>query len=162
METPPLTSPSTSAELADLRAEIDRLGLNIPLTDDLSILGTAPDAPAPPIPNRFCAQPISGLDAQADGSPGPAHLAPLPPLRRGRLRADLGRIDGSRAPTAPPGKLRLADDTVEAFAEFVAGIRDAARRRWGHEITLILQLAKPVPTAADGGIDAMDDAADRR
>ncbi len=55
--------------LDELRSEIDRLGVDIPLSDEISCLAEA--VPEMPIANRFCAQPITGLDALADGSPGP-------------------------------------------------------------------------------------------
>lgn len=141
-------------ELPELEAEIARLGLNIPLSQDLSILGT-PGLPS--APNRFCAQPISGLDARPDGSPGPLTWHRYRRYAEGRfgmiwVEATVPGAD------APPGRLRLAEDTVEAFAGFVNGIRDAARQRWGHQITLMLQLAKPLPSTGDGGLDAIDDA----
>lgn len=143
------------ASTDELTAEIGRLGVDIQPGNDLSILGTPPEN-FTRIPNRFCAQPIAGLDAQADGSPGRLTWHRYRRYAEGRfgliwIEATVPGAD------APPGSLRLAEDTVDAFAGFVSGIRDAARQRWDHEITLVLQLAKPTPGTEDGGIEAMED-----
>ena len=46
--------------LADLRAEVARLGLGIPLDDDLTRLVQPLAIGRRKISNRFCAQPIAG------------------------------------------------------------------------------------------------------
>ena len=56
--------------LADLRSEIARLGVGIPLDENLARLAQPLNIGRRKIPNRFCAQPIAGGDAQRDGAPG--------------------------------------------------------------------------------------------
>ena len=109
----------------DLYAEIGRLGLGIPLSDDMSVLEGPVSGTL--IANRFCAQPVTGLDALPDGSPGP--------LTRHRYRRlveggfGLVWIESTVAgDCAPRGRMRIADDTVEAFREFCGGASGSCRR----------------------------------
>ncbi len=127
-----------------LRTEIARLGLDLPLDEDLSLLG----APLPglplAIPNRFCAQPVTGLDAAPDGSPGP--LTRRRYLRTARGGFGLVWVESTAAgPSAPPGVLRLDKETRPAFADLVTRMREAARTEWGRHVTIILQLAPSLP-----------------
>lgn len=126
--------------LDELRTEIGRLSVDIPLSTDSSALGEL--LPGTAITNRFCAQPITGLDALADGSPGP--------LTRHRYRRLVAGgfgvvwVESTVAGDfAPPGRLRLGDDTMEAFRGLVAELRGVAAQ----PVTLILQLATIVPDA---------------
>ena len=53
-----------------LRAEIARLGLDVPTTDDFGPLAQPIRVGPREMPNRFCAQPIAGGDAPPGGAPG--------------------------------------------------------------------------------------------
>ena len=53
-----------------LRAEIARLGLDIPVEENAALLAQPLAIGRRRIANRFCAQPIAGCDAGADGAPG--------------------------------------------------------------------------------------------
>ena len=55
--------------LAALESEIDRVGVEIPVAKGLDPLFEPLDIHGKRIPNRLCAQPISGCDAHPDGSP---------------------------------------------------------------------------------------------
>ena len=55
--------------LAALESEIDRVGVEIPVATNLDPLFEPLDIHGKRIPNRLCAQPISGCDAHPDGSP---------------------------------------------------------------------------------------------
>lgn len=52
-----------------LSAKIDELGVNIPLTDDLSILKTPLKIGTKVAPNRLAVLPMEGCDSNPDGSP---------------------------------------------------------------------------------------------
>ncbi|MFN2272398.1 MAG: hypothetical protein ACK2US_16270, partial [Anaerolineae bacterium] len=53
-----------------LRAEIERLGLEMPIDEDVSVLGSPLAIAGKQMPNRFSVQPMEGFDAHPDGSPG--------------------------------------------------------------------------------------------
>ena len=55
--------------IAALESEIDRVGVEIPVAKGLASLFEPLDIHGKRIPNRLCAQPISGCDALPDGSP---------------------------------------------------------------------------------------------
>ncbi len=127
----PHYEPFYLASPAALRGEIERLALDIPLSNDLSVLSS----PLAGVANRFCAQPICGLDAMAGGTPGPLTLHRYRRLAAGGF--GLVWIESTASgPAAPPGKLRLHDDTAGAFHEFVEELRRVSPQ----PVTLILQL----------------------
>lgn len=136
-----------------LRAEIERLALDIPLDENPAVLAT----PHAGVSNRFCAQPVSGLDAAPGGRPGP-----LTRHRYRRLAAGgfgLVWIESTAiGPSAPAGKLRLHPDTVAAFRDLIDELRAAAPQA----LTLILQLGihdtDPLPVRAR--LDALVHAAE--
>jgi 2,4-dienoyl-CoA reductase (NADPH2) len=127
----------------DLRAEAGRLGLDIPFSDDISVLlGKAPLA-GREVPNRLAVLPMEGADAQAGGAPSEA-------TRRRYMRYAAGgsgliwceatavRRDGR----SNPGQLLLTERTLGGFSKLVDETRAAAKKEWGagHRPLLVLQL----------------------
>jgi hypothetical protein len=55
--------------LDQLRAEIERLGLSIPIDKDVSVLSSPLTIAGQRMPNRFSVQPMEGFDAHPDGAP---------------------------------------------------------------------------------------------
>lgn len=55
--------------LDELKQDAARLGLNIPIASDVSILGTPVNIGAAVVPNRIGISPMEGCDGELDGSP---------------------------------------------------------------------------------------------
>ena len=125
-----------------LRSEIARLGLEIPLKEDISPLARPLKVGGRVIPNRFCAQPISSGDALEWGAPS------LMTRRRYRAYAKGGfgliwleRTGALEAEKS--GRLCLSALTVPQFASMLEEMRAAAAQ----PTVVVLQLA-PAPLAA--------------
>jgi NADPH-dependent glutamate synthase beta subunit-like oxidoreductase/2,4-dienoyl-CoA reductase-like NADH-dependent reductase (Old Yellow Enzyme family) len=128
-------------DLNALRAEIERLGLAMPIDEDLSVLSAPLTIAGRRMPNRFSVQPMEGFDAHPDGSPGELTF------RRYRRYAGGGFgliwfeatavLEEARS---NPGQLWLHAGNVGAFCELVEATRRAARERFGHDVILIVQL----------------------
>ncbi len=145
--------------LADLRAEIARLGLEIPADDDLTRLAQPCVIGGKKIPNRLCAQPISGGDAGPDSAPGELTR------RRYRRYAEGGFgliwVEITAAGSVEkPGQLCLNETTLAAFRGMVEEMRASA----ADHPTIIIQLASaPLDAlihaarlAAEAGFDGVD------
>ena len=125
---------------AALRAEIARLGLEIPTVDDPTPLEQSLRIGAREIPNRFCAQPIAGNDAEPDGAPG--ELTRRRYRRYAEGRFGLIWIERTAAGSAgKPKQLHLHAGTVAAFRDMVAELRAAAV----DDPTIVIQLASEEP-----------------
>ena len=55
----------------EFKSKINEFEIDIPLTDDISILKSEIKIENTAIPNRLCIQPMEGCDSELDGSPGP-------------------------------------------------------------------------------------------
>jgi len=127
--------------LDELTDDISRRGLDLPASDDVSILAEPVAFGRLTVPNRLAVQPMEGCDASADGAPG--ELA----VRRYKRFAGGGAgliwfeacavVGEGRA---NPRQLWLHEGTVEAFAAMVAQARQAAADAVGHRPVLVLQL----------------------
>ncbi len=127
--------------LDDLRAEIERLGLRLPIDEDVSVLSTPLTIAGRRMPNRFSVQPMEGFDAHPDGSPGELTF------RRYRRYAAGGFgliwfeatavLEEARS---NPGQLWLHAGSVGAFRELVEVTRQTARERFGWDVILVVQL----------------------
>ncbi len=125
-----------------LRAEIDRLAVDIPVSPEHAVLGEPLPDFRIPLPNRFCSLPVAGLDAEADGSPGPLTFHRYQRLAEGGF-AIIWIEAATSGPAAPPNRLRLAEDTLDAFTEFTETLRSATLSRGARHPALILQLITP-------------------
>jgi len=127
--------------LEQLRADLQRLGLDLPLDEDVKILGEPVALGDLTVPNRFVVQPMEGFDAGPDGSPGELSL------RRYRRYAEGGSgliwfeatavLHEARS---NPGQFFIHKDNVENYRRLVAETRRAARKAFGREPVLVLQL----------------------
>jgi NADPH-dependent glutamate synthase beta subunit-like oxidoreductase/2,4-dienoyl-CoA reductase-like NADH-dependent reductase (Old Yellow Enzyme family) len=155
----PAYQPFYLRTLADLRAEIARLGLGIPVDDDLARLARTLRIGPRRVPNRLCAQPIVGGDAEHDGAPSELTR------RRYRRYAQGGFgliwLEQTAALSAEkPGQLCLNEGTLAAFGTMVREMRAAA----AESPMIVIQLASGHPDAlvhaarlaADAGFDGVD------
>lgn len=128
--------------LADLRAEVCRLGLDVPAEENLAPLNCSLELEGRTISNRFCAQPISGADALEDGSPGPLTIRRYSRYAKGAFGLiwieRTAAIDQEAA-----GGLCLSQSTMIPFASLLEQMhRDALTPP-----TVILQLKSKIPSA---------------
>ena len=144
---------------AELRAEIARLGLEIPADDDLARLAQPLVIGRKTIPNRLCAQPLSGGDAEPDGAPGELTR------RRYRRYAEGGfgliwvEITAADS-TAEKRRLCLNENTLAAFRDMVKEMRASAESHPAIVIQLKsgqpLALIHAAALAAEAGFDGVD------
>jgi 2,4-dienoyl-CoA reductase (NADPH2) len=128
-------------DLDQLRAEIERLGLEMPIDEDVSVLATPLTIAGKRMPNRFSVQPMEGFDAHPDGAPGELSF------RRYRRYASGGfgliwfeATAVMEEARSNPGQLWLHAENVGAFRELVESTRQAAQERFGRDVILIVQL----------------------
>ncbi len=131
----------SSRNLDELKGEISSAGLDLPTSEDLSILAAEVRFGRLTVPNRLAIQPMEGCDGTDQG--GPTELT----VRRYRRFAAGGAgmiwweacavVGEGRA---NPHQLWLHEGTVEAFAGMLAAARQAAADSMGHNPVCVLQL----------------------
>ena len=162
--------------LAELRAEIARLGLAIPVEENVEALARPLTIGGRRIANRFCAQPITGCDGTPDGAPGRLTRRRYERYASGGF--GLIWVESTTAGTGGDAKrLRLNEDTLEAFRSMVAAVRAAAAddpamilqltsaSRGGSEEEIERsrdELVRAATLAAQAGFDGVDVQADHR
>ncbi len=127
--------------LDELRADIDALGLALPVTEDLDVLGEPVPFGSRRAPNRLAVHPMEGCDGFANGAPSELIF------RRYRRFAagGAGLIWFEACAIVPEGRanprqLWIHDETVDDIARLVDQTREAAMASMGHEPVLVLQL----------------------
>ncbi|MBN1589217.1 MAG: NAD(P)-binding protein, partial [Pirellulales bacterium] len=129
--------------LGDLRRMAEELSLDVPASEDTSVLGQ-PVAVGPlTAPNSLAVHPMEGCDGDAEGRPGPLTL------RRYRrfARGGAGLLWAEAIAVVPEGRanprqLWLHADSVDEFADMVDETRAAAAERFGesHRPIFVAQL----------------------
>ena len=155
----PAYQPFYLNSVADLRAEIARLGVGIPLDADFTRLAQPLVIGWRSVSNRFCAQPITGGDATPDGAPGALTRRRYRQYAQGRFGLIWLELTAAIS-QQKPGQLCLSEATLPAFRSLVEEIRASA----ADNPTLIIQLASPHPEAllraatlaAEAGFDGVD------
>ncbi|MBL7132760.1 MAG: FAD-dependent oxidoreductase [Phycisphaerae bacterium] len=131
----------SSRNLDELKQEIDSAGLDLPTSEDLSILAEEVRFGRLTVPNRLAVQPMEGCDCTNQGVP-----TDLTVRRYRRFAAGGAGLIWWEACAvvgegrANPHQLWLHEGTVEAFAEMLAGARQAAAESVGHNPVCVLQL----------------------
>jgi 2,4-dienoyl-CoA reductase (NADPH2) len=127
----------------ELRAKIGTLGLDIPFSEDISVLLEPATVAGRRLTNRLAVLPMEGADADAAGGPSGWTSRRYERYAAGGsgiiwFEATAVRRDGR----SNPCQLMLTDETEDAFKKLVAGTRDAAARAFGpdHQPLLVLQL----------------------
>jgi len=127
--------------LDDLRDELDRLRVELPIDADFSILADAVRIGSLETANRFAVQPMEGFDAGSGGAPGELSF------RRYRryARGGAGLIWFEATAVLPdartnPRQFHLHAGNVDTYAHLVDETRKAAREVLGRELVLVIQL----------------------
>ena len=124
-----------------LREEMNRLQVNLPLASETGLLGEAVTLGDLILPNRFVAQPMEGFDSTEKGAPGELSFRRYRRYAEGGfgliwLEATAVMHEGR----SNPGQLCILPETVERFTELVAATRQAARNAHGRDVVIIMQL----------------------
>ena len=128
-------------DLASLRAELDRLGVTLPLSEDLSVLKTPVQAGRFTIPNRLAVQPMEGCDGTADGAPDELTLARYDRFAdsgAGVIWAEACAV--VREGRANPRQLWIHKENLDSFKRLTDRIRERAMKKHGFAPLLILQI----------------------
>ncbi len=122
--------------------EATRLKLKLSLSDATHLLLEPVLVGGRLAPNRLCTQPMEGCDATLSGAPDT-----LTVRRYGRFaEGGFGLIWVEATAVHQQGRsnarqLWINRQNVAAFSELVSHMRACARKRWGHDILIVLQLA---------------------
>jgi len=131
----------TFRTLESLKEKVDELGVQIPFSDDLSILGTPVHYGKKSVPNRLACHPMEGCDGLANGAP--SDLTYRRYVRFGAGGAGLIWFEATAVleeARANPRQLWLHDGTVNDFKRMVEQTRKAAQASMEHDPFLVLQL----------------------
>ncbi len=129
--------------LSDVRSEAENLGLDLKLSDKMSLFHQAAIVNGISIPNRLAVHPMEGCDGTNEGSPGP-----LTNRRYERFaRGGAGLIWFEAVAVASEGKaspkqLQVTEKNLSEFQKTTEGIRKSAREQHGSDFTpvTIMQL----------------------
>ncbi len=128
--------------VADLEAELARIGARLPVSENLAVLGEPLAVAGRRLENRFVVQPMEGVDAR-DGDGAPSELT----FRRYRRFAAGGSalIWFESAAVVPEGRsgprqLLLTENNLDVWRRLVDETRRAAQAEGCGAVALILQL----------------------
>ena len=131
------------------------LEVELPWSDDLSILARPLDVAGLRLPNRMVAQPMEGFDSLPDGSPGDSAFR-----RYRRYAAGGNGLVWVEATAVDPSgqsssrQFRLHEDNVDRFAALADAIREAARARGFPTPIVAIQLTHSGRYAKPGDVPA--------
>lgn len=140
--------------LDDLREDLFALDLELPVSEDLTGLGSPLPIGGRLLPNRFVIQPMEGVD----GDPltgAPTDLT----FRRYRRFAEggSGLIWAEAVSVVPEGcsngkQMRLNVSNLDSYKRLVEETREAARKNFGHDIQFVIQLTHSGRFSRPGGV----------
>lgn len=126
-----------------LEKKIAGLGLQLPLSEDISVLFSPLSVAGRILPNRLVIHPMEGADATGDGSPSELTIRRY--RRFGRSGAAVLWFEATAIcgeGRSNPHQLWLRPQTIKSFAHLVEATRKAAKEKFGSRDSplLILQL----------------------
>lgn len=142
-------------DLDQLRSEIGRQSLDIPVSADVAVLGDPLKIGSRIVPNRFCVQPIEGYDAEPDGSPGGLTFRRY--MRYAAGGFGLIWIEATavmQEARSNQAQLFLHKKNLLAFSELVKSARLQARNSFGRDVVVMLQLAHSGRYSRPDGVPA--------
>lgn len=128
----------TSAE--DFKEQNAQLGLNLPFSEDTSVLGESISVGHKIIPNRLACQAMEGCDGTADGSPDELTIRRYDRFAKGGA----GLIWFEATAVLPEGRanprqLYIHPENLDAFKREVDRIRETALKENGYAPLIIMQ-----------------------
>ncbi len=127
--------------VADLRAELERIGAQLPVSEDFAVLGEPVAVGGRRLANRFVVQPMEGVDSEEGGAPGELTF------RRYRRFAagGSGLVWFESAAVVPEGRsgprqLMLTERNLDVWKRLVEETRHAALAEGCGDVALVLQL----------------------
>jgi NADPH-dependent glutamate synthase beta subunit-like oxidoreductase/2,4-dienoyl-CoA reductase-like NADH-dependent reductase (Old Yellow Enzyme family) len=152
-----------------LGAGLGRLGVDVPVTDDLAPLFEPLSIRGRVAPNRLAVQPLECGDGDAEGAPGELTVRRYLHFAEGGFGLIWFEATAVEAAgRSGPRQLWLHARTLKPFAALVRTVKADARHRWGREPLMILQLAhagrharplgvpEPVLACHDPALDRQD------
>ena len=141
---------NTSQEVLD---EAHMLGLDLPWSEDLTILQTPCSFYSHRLPNRIAIQPMEGCDGTADGAPDTLTQ------RRYQRFAESGAsliwmeaVSIMKEGRANPRQLYIHKDNIDAFKALLDGIRETSLKRNGYVPLLVMQATHSGRYAKPNGV----------
>jgi NADPH-dependent glutamate synthase beta subunit-like oxidoreductase/2,4-dienoyl-CoA reductase-like NADH-dependent reductase (Old Yellow Enzyme family) len=135
-----------------LREELALLGLTLPIDEDLSCLADKVWIGDRQTANRFASQPMEGFDSLGNGGPSELSVRRYTRYASGRFAFLWFEATAVlREARSNPKQLWLHGGSVDDFARLVDAARNAAREKFGHEITMAVQLTHSGRYSKPGG-----------
>jgi len=138
----------------DLKTALKECGLELPISDQLSVLGDSVKLGECTLPNRFVVQPMEGVD----GDPVTGAATDLT-YRRYRRFAEggSGLIWAESVAVSPDGvsgarQMRINKDNLDSYKRIVELIKESAFKKFGHEVTTVIQLTHSGRYSRPGGV----------
>jgi 2,4-dienoyl-CoA reductase-like NADH-dependent reductase (Old Yellow Enzyme family) len=146
------------SSLDELRSDISEMGLNLPATDDVSVLFKPLSIYGKEVQNRLVVQPMEGCDGEEDGSPSELVLRRYERFARGGC--GLIWVEAcavTREARANPRQLWLHEGNVDAYKALVEKIHADAKAANGEGFRpfLALQLTHSGRYSKPGGSPAI-------
>ena len=136
-----------------LREELELLNLSLPVEEDLTALADTVAIGNRELANRFVAQPMEGFDSLDNGGPGELSVRRYVRYAAGRFALLWFEATAIlHEARSNPKQLWLHSESVDDFARLVDAARSEARQKYGHEITMIVQLTHSGRYSKPGGI----------
>jgi len=141
--------------LDELTKDLAGRGIDLPVSDDISVLATPIAFGRLTVPNRMAAQPMEGCDGLTNGAPSDLTVRKYCRFAAGGA----GLLWWEACAVVPearanPYQIMLTEETAPAFKAMVDAARAAADEAMGHRPVCVLQLthsgrySKPVDAAA--------------
>jgi 2,4-dienoyl-CoA reductase-like NADH-dependent reductase (Old Yellow Enzyme family) len=138
----------------DLHGDLAALNLELPISENLEVLGQSMTIGDRVLPNRFVVQPMEGVDGD------PATGAPTElTFRRYKRFAEggSGLIWAEAVSVVPEGcsnakQMRITEDNLDAYKKLVEQTKEAARKACGHDVQFVVQLTHSGRFSRPGGV----------
>jgi len=138
----------------DLKTALSTSGLELPLSDNLAVLGESVQMGGRTLPNRFIVQPMEGVDGD------PVSGAPTELTERRYRRFAAGGsalIWAESVAVAPEGvsgmrQMRVTRDNLDSYKRLVELMKKSAQDEAGHEVTCVIQLTHSGRYSRPGGV----------